>query len=189
MTTLNDTFERKLAQEDEGYESRSESLSIPTPLRKALQTYHISTSENMSFNPTTPLTTAEQHLEHSLRRFGSHSPVHHLVLTSSDDETPARTSDPHFQHCSPLQGRAEPLHHSSTTWIATTHPHQVQMTPSRDATAEEEDFPTAPIDDDIWLEDPVPERYLCIHEQSQPHYQCSYPCPYSLRPATFHSRR
>ena len=49
-----------------------------------------------------------------------------------------------------------------------------------DATAEEEDFPTALIDDNIWLEDPVPDRYLYIHEQSQPHYDCSYPCPYSL---------
>ena len=28
--------------------------------------------------------------------------------------------------------------------------------------------------------DPVPDRHLCIHEQSQPHYQCSYPGPYSL---------
>ena len=55
------------------------------------------------------------------------------------------------------------------------------MTPSKDATAkEEEDFPTAPLDDDIWLEDPVPDRHLCIHEQSQPRYQYSYPCPYSL---------
>ena len=31
-----------------------------------------------------------------------------------------------------------------------------------------------------WLEDPVTDRHLFIHEQSQPHYQCSYPCPYIL---------
>ena len=49
-----------------------------------------------------------------------------------------------------------------------------------DATAEEEDFPTAPLDDDIWLKDPVPDRQLCIHEQSQPHFKCSYPCSYRL---------
>ena len=49
-----------------------------------------------------------------------------------------------------------------------------------DATAEEEDFPTALLDDYIWLEDPVPDRHICIHELSQPHYQCSYPCPYSF---------
>ena len=41
---------------------------------------------------------------------------------------------------------------------------------SQDATVEEEeDFPTAPLND-IWLEGPVPDRHLCIHEQSQPHY-------------------
>ena len=43
-----------------------------------------------------------------------------------------------------------------------------------------EDFPTAPIDDDIWLEEPVPDRHLCIHKQSQPHNLCPYSCPYSL---------
>ena len=47
---------------------RSKSLGIPTPLRRALQIYHISTSENLSFDPTTPLTTAEQHPEHSLQK-------------------------------------------------------------------------------------------------------------------------
>ena len=61
MTTLNDTFKRELAKEDKGYESRSETLSIPTPLRKALWIYHICTSKNLSFDPTMPLTTAEQH--------------------------------------------------------------------------------------------------------------------------------
>ena len=50
------------------------------------------------------------------------------------------------------------------------------MTPSRML----QDFPTAPLDDDIELEDPVPDRHLCIHEQTQPHFLCSYPCQYSL---------
>ena len=45
---------------------------------------------------------------------------------------------------------------------------------------DEEDFPTAPLDDDVWLEDPVSDRHLCIHEQSQPHDQCPYPGPYSM---------
>ena len=52
MTTLNDTFERELTQEDDGFERRrSESFSIPTPLRRALEIYHVSTSENLSFRP------------------------------------------------------------------------------------------------------------------------------------------
>ena len=172
MATLNDTFKRVLTQEDKDYESGSEILSIPTPLRRALQIYHASMSENMTFDPTTPFAIAEQHPEHSPRRFKSHSPVyHHLVFTSSDDKSPARTSDPCFQHHSPLQGRAEspsPLqhimdcHHTSTP---SAH------NPFQDATAEEkeeekqqeqeqEDFPTAPLDNDIWLENSVPDRHM-----------------------------
>ena len=91
MTTLNTNFKRELMQEDEGYESGSEQLSIPTPLRRALQIYHISMSTNLSFSPTTSLTTAEQHPEHSSRRFRGHSPVCcHLVFTSLDEESPVR---------------------------------------------------------------------------------------------------
>ena len=45
----------------------------------------------------------------------------------------------------------------------------------------EEHFPTASLDDDVWMEEPVPERHLCIHENSQ-HDLCPYPCPYSLNP-------
>ena len=184
MTTLNDTFEWELTQEDEGYESGSQSLNIPTPLRRAPWIYHVSTSQNFSFNPATPLTTSEQHPEHSPRSFRSHSPVCHcLVFTSSDNESPVRTSNPCLWHYSmpynsQLQGRAEPplqlqhhidYHHTSTPNMDD---------PFQDTTTEEEeDFPTDPLDDDIWLEDPVPDRYLCIHEQSQPHFLCSYPCP------------
>ena len=59
MAPLNDTLEKELTQEDEGYVSDSESLNISTPLRRAPWMYHISTSENLSFDPTIPLTTAE----------------------------------------------------------------------------------------------------------------------------------
>ena len=31
----------------------------------------------------------------------------------------------------------------------------------------EEHFPTVPLDDDFWMEDPVPERHLCIHDTAQ----------------------
>ena len=98
MATLNDTLEKELTQEHERYVSGSESLNIPTSLRRVPWMYHISTSENISFHPTTY----------------------------------------------------------------------------------KEDFSTAPLDDAIWLEDPVPDRHLYIHEQLQLHYQCSYPCPYRL---------
>ena len=45
----------------------------------------------------------------------------------------------------------------------------------------EEHFPIVSLDDDFWMEEPVSERHLCIHENSQ-HNLCPYPCPYSLNP-------
>ena len=45
----------------------------------------------------------------------------------------------------------------------------------------EEHFPTISLDGNIWMEEPVPERHLSIHENSQ-HDLCPYPCPYSLNP-------
>ena len=44
---------------------------------------------------------------------------------------------------------------------------------------EEEHFPTAPLNNDVWMEEPVPDRHLCINEDSQ-HDLCPYPCLYSL---------
>ena len=41
----------------------------------------------------------------------------------------------------------------------------------------EENFPTAPLDDDIWLEDKTPDTQLCIHDASQPNHQGHYSCP------------
>ena len=115
-------------------------------------------SENLSFNPITPLITTEQHPVHSSWRFRIHRPVCLCLMFSiSDDESPVKTSDPHLQLCSipdssPLHGRAEPplpvqnlmnYHHTSTPSTDDSF---------HDATGEE-DFPTAPLDDAIWLED------------------------------------
>ena len=43
----------------------------------------------------------------------------------------------------------------------------------------EKHFPTAPLDDDIWLENQTADRQLGIHEASQPNYLCHYPWPYA----------
>ena len=44
--------------------------------------------------------------------------------------------------------------------------------------------PTAPLDDDVWSEDPIPDRHLCILKTpDEPNHQCSYPYPY--RSTTF----
>ena len=88
----------------------------------------------------------------------------HHHLTFSNDERPSTDS-------SQLHERAKQ-----------SSPVQQHMDDSiQDATnEEEEDCPTALLYDDIWLEEPVPDRHLCIHELSQLHDQCPYPCLYSL---------
>ena len=76
----------------------SKSLSIPTPLRRASQIYHISTSENISFNPTTPLTTNAHPPDHTPR---SHSSVClHSMFSSSNEDSNTPDSN--------LLRRAEP---------------------------------------------------------------------------------
>ena len=74
---------------------------------------------------------------------------------------------------------------------ATAHPRMEHHLPDENTMAcqltsmeeDEEDaeecLPTALLDEDVWMEEPVPERHLCIHENSQ-HDLCPYPCPYSL---------
>ena len=97
VTTLNDAFETKLAQEDEGYESEGESFNIPTPLSRALRVYHVSTMEELSFNPANfgqSPTSPEHHEKHSPQGYRCHSFTHcPLVFTSLDDESPVRPSE------------------------------------------------------------------------------------------------
>ena len=80
---------------------------------------------------------------------------------------------------SPLHGRTEqssPAEHQMA--------HHLTDDSFQDITSEEEEvdehFPTVPLDDDIWMDKPVPDRHLCIHEHLQPHNLCPYPCPHSL---------
>ena len=95
--------------------------------------------------------------------------IRHLVMTKAIHQIAAHSvEEQNFLH-----QHSNMVHHHAPT-AGTDDPFQ-------DITAEEEeDFPTTSLDDDIWLEDPVPDRHLCIHKQSQPHFLCSYPCWYSL---------
>ena len=54
MTTLNADFESKLTLEDEDYESGSENFNIPISLRHTPRIHHVSSDDNISFDPTTP---------------------------------------------------------------------------------------------------------------------------------------
>ena len=164
MSTVNDAFEWKLALEDEGYDGRSESLNIPTPLHKIPCLYHVLASENFTFNPATPLT----HWAYSPQWCSSLSSIC-CHLTFSDDESSSTDS-------SPLHGRAEIPSPVEQQMVHHCTADSLQDVPSK----EEEDFQTAALEDDVWLEERVPDRHLCIHEQSQQHDLCPYPSPYSL---------
>ena len=49
VTTLNAAFESKLTLEDEGYESGSENVNNPTPLRRTAKLCHVSSHNDISF--------------------------------------------------------------------------------------------------------------------------------------------
>ena len=49
--TLNAAFEQQLALADEGYESGSDTINLPTALRKMPRIHHVSSSEHASFRP------------------------------------------------------------------------------------------------------------------------------------------
>ena len=153
VTMLNDAFGRELALEGDGCESGSETSNLPTPLRRTSRIHHISSDENISFNPST-LCTSQAYCK----------PVHHWLLFGSlDDE------DISAVHNSSDTSSSLPL--NSMSFIKPTYTRCDDFT--------EEDFQTVALDDDHWITDPVPDRHLCIHQHSQPHSLGSYPCPYA----------
>ena len=59
VIALNAAFTQQLSLADEGYESGSDTIDLPTPLRKTPHVHHVSSIEHASFNPahTTPCRT------------------------------------------------------------------------------------------------------------------------------------
>ena len=150
MTTLNDA--------DEGYESGSEISNLPTPLERTSRIHHVSSDENISFNPSIPHTTATSQL--------NHKPVHCcLSFSNSDNEDISSVhSLSHTSTSLPLHSMCfdkSPAKSVYTTWDNLEE-------------EEEQGFQTVTLDDDHWITDPVPDRCLCIHEHSQPHSLCCY---------------
>ena len=81
VIALNAASDQQLLLADEGYKSGSDTINLPTPLRKTPCICHISSMEHASFNPvpTTPCST-----QHTPPR-----PVHrHLFFSSADSYTP-----------------------------------------------------------------------------------------------------
>ena len=51
VITLNAAFDQQLSLADEGYESGSDTVDLPTPLRKTPRIHHVSSMEHNSFDP------------------------------------------------------------------------------------------------------------------------------------------
>ena len=84
VITLNAAFDQQLSLGDEGYESGSDTIDLPTPLRKTLTIHHVSNMEHASFDPVavTPCSTPQT----------PPRPVHKcLSFSSADSNTPHST--------------------------------------------------------------------------------------------------
>ena len=161
MTKLNAAFESKLTLEDKGYKSVSDNFNIPTPLRRTTRIHCFSSDENISFDPSTPCTTATSQ--------SCHKPVHcWLLFSSCDDEESSAVDIPSPYSTSPPQNpmdfAQQPLFKSIYTICDDL---------------EEVDFQTVALDDKHWIMEPVPDRNLSIHKHLQLHSLCPYPFPCS----------
>ena len=61
VIALNAAFDQQLSLADESYESGSDTIDLPTPLRKTLRIHHVSSMEHASFDPApgTPCSTPQ----------------------------------------------------------------------------------------------------------------------------------
>ena len=103
-------------------------------------------------------------LQHThLNSLATPTTVHHHLRFEEDEKSSPDNNTP----------LARTEHH-----LPAEHPmaHHLSSTDIEEEEEEEEDFPTAPLNDDIWMEEPVPYRHLYIHKDSQ-HDLCLYPCP------------
>ena len=86
VITLNAAFDQQLSLADEGYKSGSDTIDLPTPLRKTPRIHHVSSMEHASFDPapTTPHSTPQT----------PPRPVHRcLSFSSADSYTPDSTPE------------------------------------------------------------------------------------------------
>ena len=84
VITLNAAFDQQLSLADEGYKSGSDTIDLPSSLRKTPRIHHVSSMEHALFDPAP---TAACSTPQAPPR-----PVHrHLSFSSADSYTPDRT--------------------------------------------------------------------------------------------------
>ena len=145
---------------DEGYESGSDTVDLPTPLRKTPCIHHVSSMEHASFNPvhTAPCNTVTI-TPHSSPQTPTRPGHCHLSFNSNSDQDPDST--PVYSNSS--DDDQDP---DSTPVYPDSPDH------------EKEDFPTVPLDDKHWTSEIVPERTFCIHKNGLPNNVCQHLYPY-----------
>ena len=87
VIALNAAFTQQLSLADEGYESDSDTVDLPTPLWKTPHMHHISSIEHASFNPayTTPCKTVTM-APHSLLQTPTKPVCQCLSFSSNSDQ-------------------------------------------------------------------------------------------------------
>ena len=170
MTTLNAPFKSKLALEDKGYDSGSENINIPTPLRRTSKIHHVSSEEHASFDLDPVITPVT-----GIRELTCRPACRCLTFSSSgddDDDTP--------MDATPSPNSTPPVQHYTDTFQQSPFKCTLHMYVTLEAEEDdmEEDFQTVPLGDEHWDMEEIPDRTLCIHEHSLTHRLCPYPCPY-----------
>ena len=86
VITLNAALDQQLSLADEGYESGSDTIDLPTPLRKTLRIHHVSSMEHTSFDPA-PITPC------SMPQTPPRPVCRCLSFSSADSNTPDNTPE------------------------------------------------------------------------------------------------
>ena len=172
VTTLNTAFESKHPLEDEGYNSGSKNLNIPTPLRRTSKIHHVSSEEHASFDPN-PVIPCTRGIRESPCRLVLRCLTFSSSSEEEEDDTPMdETPSPHS---------ALPAQHHADTFQQLPSKCTLHMYVTLEAEEEdtEEDFQTVPLYDEHWDMEEIPDRPLCSHKYALPHEICPYPCPYA----------
>ena len=84
VIALNAAFDQQLSLADEGYRSGSDTIDLPTPLRKTPHIHHVSSMEHASFNPapTTPCSTPQTPPRPVCRCLSFSSPNSYMLWTA-----------------------------------------------------------------------------------------------------------
>ena len=128
VIALNAAFTQQLSLADEGYKSGSDTVDLPTPLRKNPHIHHMSSMENASFNParTTPCSVV-------------------TITSHSSSQTPTR---PVCCHLSFNSDSNQDLDSTPVLSNSSDDDQDLDSTPVHsDSPDEEEDLPTVPLDD------------------------------------------